>query len=178
MSMRPVLGFTLVGLLLALGILAFAAMVALPAVAPTRSYKLELVASGFADAVRYARSEALRTGEPHGFMTLTSPDHIRVYRADMGTTPPTPLYDVYHPVSRRLYDLPLAELLTGAAMTRSATWNGTCNAPTFVTFDAEGTPHCGDPMAVLLEEGTITLSLGGVASDVVFSGPVGSVVVQ
>ena len=171
-------GFSLVELLLVVALLSLSAAVIIPSVQPTQGVRLELVASGFAAAVRYARSEALRTGEPHGFMTLTSPDHIRVYRADMGTTPPTPLYDVYHPVSRRLYDLPLAELLTGAAMTRSASWHGTCNAPTFVTFDAEGTPHCGDPMAVLLEEATITLSLGGVASDVVFSGPVGRVVVQ
>ncbi len=176
MRRGPGHGFSLVEVVLVLSLLGLAALVVVPAAQPGRDLALESAAGEVADAMRFARSEALRTGEPHGFRTVASPDRIQVYRVDPGTNPPTPIYDVRHPLTRRPYDVALADLAKGATLTRTTTWTGTCNAPTYVNFDAEGSPRCGDPMAVLLETGRLTLSQGGASRDVVLRGPVGRVV--
>lgn len=171
-------GFTLLELALVLGLLGLSAAVLIPAMQPARDLGLETAAAEFADAVRFARNEALRTGQPHGFDTTVVAGRLRVYRADLSTTPPTPIYDVRHPLTLRLYDLQLDDLAAGAALARNATWSGACNAPGFVTFDAEGSPHCGDPLTAVVDQGTLTFSLGGASRDVVLSGPLGRVVVR
>jgi len=173
-------GFSLVELTLVLALLGILALVALPSGQPTQSYKLELAAVELADAYRFARSESLRTGSPHGTHTDPSQNRVRVFRADTGTTPATPIYDVYHPIHRKLYDvdLDLAPEWTGVAMSAGATWLGACSAPTLLSFDAGGTPHCSNPGAVLLDQATVQLSLAGETRDVVIDGETGRVWIQ
>ena len=176
--LRPQRGFTLLELAVVIIILGLVAVAAVPSFSSADDRKLELAATEVADAVRYARSEALRTGKLYGFRVQTGANRIQVFRADTGTTPPTPVYDVYHPVSKRLYDLDLGErpMLSGVTISSSApVWRGTCNAPTFVLFAATGTAQCSDPTTVLLEQGTISLTLQGTLRDVVVDGVSGRV---
>ncbi len=174
-------GFSLVELVVVLTLLSLSAVILIPAVQPTQGYRLDLAASEFADAMRFARSEALRTGKPHGFLAESSENRIRVFRANTITTPLTPVHDVYHPVSRRLYDLDLdtEDALAGVTMNSGGpTWLGTCDTPDIVVFDATGTPHCSDPWTVLLAERVVTLAFTDATRQVVLAGETGRVVVQ
>ena len=90
-------GFTLLELTLVSAILGVIAVAALPNLASSDPSRLDLAALQVADAMRYARSEAIRTGVPHGFRQEISQKRIRVMRPDMADTPATLVYDVYHP---------------------------------------------------------------------------------
>ena len=178
---RSTRGFSLMELMIAIGLIGIMAMIAVPTPAPSREYNLELAASEVADAIRFARNEAMRTGEPHGFHTQQAQNRLRVYRADMGTVPPTPIFDVYHPVLRQLHDLDLDlnRLLAGVTISAtSASWRGVCTAPDYVGFDAAGVPRCGDPWPVTLDAGTLTLSSGTASLVVVLDGETGRTHVQ
>ena len=174
-------GYSLVELLLIVSLLGLVALIATPDSRPSQRYRLDKAAAEIADAYRFARSEAMRTGNPHGVRLQRPQNRARVYNSDMGTSPPTALYTVYHPATRRLYDLDLdlRRDLRGVTMDSvNRTWTGTCNLVSYVTFDANGTPHCSDPLQVLLVSATVTLTHQGSALDVVVNGETGRVVVQ
>lgn len=171
-------GLTLIELLTVLSIVAIASLVVLPALAPTQPHALDLAVHEFADAIRAARSEALRTDNPHGVHIEGIQGRIRVFRGDPGTMPPNPLYDVPHPLTKRPYEIVLATDTSGIAVTRSATWSAVCGQPDLLGFDAAGTPRCGDPWAVLLQTSTVTLTLAGHTRRVVVDGETGRVTVQ
>jgi type II secretory pathway pseudopilin PulG len=69
--------------------------------------KVELAAFEVASALRFAQSEAMRTGLHHGARFGSADDRIRVYRLDTSGSPPTELYSIYHPVDKKPYDLKL-----------------------------------------------------------------------
>ena len=176
----PCQGFSLIELTIVILILSIVAVVAMPNVSTGDEAKLELASQEVAQAMRFARSESLRIGEPRGFRQQSSPQRIRVFRADMGTSPPTLVYDVYHPVSKHLYDIELDKHAFAAVGTIShnRTYRGTCNNPGNVYFDANGTPWCADPENILLEQFDITLSLGAHTRVVTLNGITGRVTVQ
>ena len=101
-------GFSLLEISIVVLILGIMALVVIPDSSPGNQQKLDLAVQEFAAAIRFARSEAIRLGEPRGFYDQSSALRIRVFRADVGTSPWTPVYDVYHPVSKKLYDLELS----------------------------------------------------------------------
>jgi len=106
---------------------------------------------------------------------------VRVFRADLGTVPPTPIYDVYHPVTRQLYDLDLDEhrLFVGVSIGGvTATWRGTCVSPTYIGFDETGIPRCGDPWAVTLDVGGVLVSNGIATRKVGLDGETGRAFLQ
>ena len=138
------------------------AAVVIPGSTPGNQKKLDLAAQEFAAAMRFARSEAMRLGEPRGFRQESSQKRIRVFRADTGTSPWTVIYDVYHPVSKKLYDIDLNSHASAGADSLSHTrvYRGTCNMPANVYFDASGVPRCADPSTVLLQQFDVTFTLG------------------
>ncbi len=173
-------GFSLVEIMLALTILSIAAFVAFPSKAPTRPYKLDLAASQFADAIRHARTEALRMANPYGVYVESGQSRLRVFRGDVGTLPPTPIFDVVHPVSKRLYEIDLkTETGTqGVAVSTTATWSGACALPQILGFDAAGIPRCGSSWNVLLETSQIALSHAGHIRLIIVDGETGRVTIQ
>ena len=74
----------------------------MPSLEPAQPYKLDLAANEVASAIRHARGEAIRMAAPDGVDIEPSAGRIRVFRGAPGTTPPTPTYDVVHPISRGL----------------------------------------------------------------------------
>ena len=100
-------GVTLVELLVVITILGIVAVVAVPDFRSGEPQRLELAAEEFAGAMRFARSEAIRLGVPRGFRQQSSTKRIRVFRPDTGTSPWTLNYDVYHPLSKQIYDIDL-----------------------------------------------------------------------
>ena len=173
-------GVTLVELLVVVSILGVVALVAIPDFSSSNPQTLDLAAEEFADAMRYARSEALRTGEPRGFRQRSATKRIRVFRPDTGTSPWTPNYDVYHPVSKQLYDINLNKhpFAKADTVTRNRVYRGTCNKPRNVYFDNNGIPRCTDPETVLLEQFNVTLTLGTHTRVVTLHGITGRVTIQ
>lgn len=156
-------GVTLVELLVVVSIIGVVAVVATPFLSSAHPQKLDYAASEFASAIRYARSEAMRTGTPTGFRQNSEGKRIRLFRPDTGTSPWTPVYDVYHPVSKQLYDIDLDDHPVAAAddLGHNGIYRGTCDKPRNVYFDGNGTPWCADPETVLLDQFETTFTLGG-----------------
>ncbi len=103
-------GYTLVEVIIAVGLLAVLAASALPLVAPVDENRIDAAAQEIANALRFARGEALRTGAYHGVDFSVDPGtslrRIRVFRTD-SASPPNPVYDVRHPLDKKLYDIRL-----------------------------------------------------------------------
>ena len=138
-----------------------AAAVVLPLMSAD-SGKLQLAAREIADAMRFARSEAMRLREPRGFRQRTGDRSIRVFRPDTGSVPWTEVYDIYHPLSKKIYDIRLDGRFFAAAdsVTAVREYRGTCNRVASVYFDANGIPRCLIPQTVLLDRYEVTLKIG------------------
>ena len=155
-------GFSLLEITLVVLILGIMAAAVIPNFSSTDPAKLDLAAQEFADAMRFARSEAMRLGEPRGFRQQSSQKRIRVFRPETGTSPWTLNYDIYHPVSKKLYDItldnhPFAQV---DDVTHNRVYRGTCNQAGNVYFDNSGIPRCVNPETVLLQQFDITFTLG------------------
>ena len=176
----PSQGFSLLELLLVLMVLGIVAVAAVPSLSSGDHKRLELATSEIARAIRYARSEALRTGEPRGFQLQLTEPRIRVVSADTSTNPWTPRYDVEHPGVHNFYDIDL----TGRSyagidgITRNAVFHGNCNNHDLVYFDADGMASCGDSGGALVDQYDVTLSFGSRSRVVSLYGITGRVTVQ
>ena len=173
-------GVTLVELLVVVSILGIVALVAIPDFSSSNPQTLDLAAEEFANAMRCARSEALRTGEPRGFRQPHDKKRIRVFRPDTGTSPSTLNYDVFHPVSKQLYDIRLNTHPFAYADSIDHTFNyrASCNQPGNIHFDRNGIPRCTDPENVFLEQFEVTLKLGAHKRVVTLHGITGRVTIQ
>lgn len=173
--------YTLTELIIVVTVLAIVAAIAVPATTSTSTEtQLDLAAGKFAAALRFARSEAIRTGVPHGFHDHASVKQLRVYRLDAGTSPPTLVYDVYHPIDKSLYDIDFNLMSVGAvdSINHTIVYRGTCNKDNRIYFDHNGTPWCSDPETVLLEDFEARLSLGTAQATINLDGITGRVTVQ
>lgn len=178
--MKRARGVSLVELSLVVAILGVIAIVVLPQLSATDPVKLDMAAEIQAEAMRYARSEAMRRGEPIGFRQQNAQKRMRMFSLDTGTSPWGVLYDVYHPIDKQLWDIKLDEHPFAAAETVATTkqFRGTCNTPSNVYFDALGIARCADPETVPLERYVVTLTLGGHSRSVSLDGPSGRVTIQ
>ena len=173
-------GFSLLELLLVLMVLGIVAVAAIPDLSSSDQHRLELAAGEIAGAMRFARSEAIRSGKPHGFQLQTTEARIRVISADTGSNPWTPRYDVEHPGDHDFYDIQLADhpYASIQSMARNASFHGNCNDPELIYFDASGVPWCGDGSGPLLERYDVTLSFGSQSHVVSLHGISGRVTIQ
>jgi len=173
-------GYTLVELVITVTIIGIIAAIAVPGFSSNSEQQLQLAAEEFATAMRFARSESMRTGDAYGFRQQSSAKRIRVFRLDLGTSPATRIYDVYHPVDKQLYDidLNLHSLAAADTLTRSPDYYGTCNITGNVYFDANGTPRCADPDTVLLRNFELRFDLGMQQRTVSVDGVTGRVTVE
>jgi hypothetical protein len=162
---------------LILGIIAAAVI---PHFSSTDYSRLDLAAREYADAIRFARSESMRLGEPRGFNQNSAQKRIRVFRADTDATPWAPVYDIYHPVSKKLYDIRLDTHPFAKADSVSVTpaFRGGCNQIDTIYFDVNGIPRCIDPQTVLLDSFDLTLTLDGESRVVSLQSITGQVILQ
>ena len=173
-------GYTLVELIITVTIIAVIAAIAVPASSSNPEKKLQEVAAEFAAAMRFARSESIRTGQPHGFRFLTNQYRIRVFSADTVANPWTWVWDVYHPVDKQLYDYTFPASLTGAIapVTHTPVYRGNCNSQGVVYFDSNGTPWCLQPETILLDSYRLDMVAGTAMASVNLDGITGRVTVQ
>ena len=158
-------GYTLLELVIVTSLVAILAAVALPGFGPSEAAKLELAAARVADAIRYARTEALRTGEAHGLTISQSTQKVTVKRYDLTTAPISVLYTLTHPIDKQPYDFNINTTPATAGVTVSNTqdifdYQGLGRRRSLV-FDANGTPIWvvgSGPDTYLLEAATVELS--------------------
>jgi len=173
-------GVTLVELLVVVAILGIVALAAIPFLTTAGPQRLDAAVQACADAIRFARSESLRTGTPYGFSVSTVEQRIRLYRADTGTSPPTPVYDVYHPVTKQLYtvDLKSQPYRAVALISSDSSYQGSCTTTGETLFDDRGRPYCRDPYPVFYRKGSLTFRLAGQSRVLTLDGVTGRVTVR
>lgn len=173
-------GFTLVELLIVTAILGIVALAAIPFLSSADPQRLDAAARSFADAIRFARDEAVRTGAPYGFTVTPSQRRIRVFRADMSGSPPSAVYDVYHPVSKKPFDIDLRAETQMSVDTLAATssYRGACNTTEETVFDSRGRAYCRNPYPVFCRQARLTLSLAGHNRVLTLDGFTGRVTIQ
>lgn len=91
-------------------VVAIVGIVAVAAIPDLRSgddIRLELAAQEIAQALRFARSESVRTGEVHGVQISENTQRVVVYKADMATSPVGMASILYHPVAKQPFDFDL-----------------------------------------------------------------------
>jgi hypothetical protein len=152
----------------------------MPSMAPSESIKLDLAATELADAMRFARSEAMRLGIERGFHQKGGETRIRVFSMNTETSPATLVYDVYHPIDKQIYDRQLDQqpFAFDGNIKRGISFRGNCNKPENIYFDANGTPWCADPADVLLVHIDLVLYFGTETRHVFLNGITGRVTVQ
>lgn len=162
MSVQQQRGYTLVELVIVVTVVAVIAAIAVPTATSNTDKQLDLAAQEFTAALRFGRSEAIRTGEPHGVHVEATSNRVRVFRLDTGTSPATLVYDVYHPIDKSLYDIDfdLTSVAALDSMDQTTVYRGTCDQRNRIYFDRNGTPWCSRPDTVLLQDYELRMSLG------------------
>lgn len=173
-------GISLIEIIIYVAIVGLLAAIALPTYTSGEKYQREAIAQQFADAIRYARMETMRTGQPHGFRYLTNQERIRVFSADTSTNPYTMVFDVYHPIDKQLYDYTLPEeAWTNSNPVRHVSaYRGTCDTSAIVYFDANGAPWCNNPNNVLLDSFELEINVWSGQAVVRLEGVTGRVTIQ
>ncbi|MDJ0881050.1 MAG: GspH/FimT family pseudopilin [Gammaproteobacteria bacterium] len=173
-------GYSLLELTIIVLILSIMAAAVIPAFYSTDVERLEAASEIQAEAMRYARTEAMRRGQPMGFRQQNAQKRMRVYSLDTSTAPWTVNYDIYHPISKKIWDIKLDEHPFAAAdnVSTNKIFQGTCNTPANIYFDKNGMARCADPETVPVELYEVTLRLGNETRIVSLDGFSGKVTIQ
>lgn len=181
MWIRRERGYSLIEMVIVVAILSAIAAVAVPGFSSNDESKLELAVADIADAIRFAHSEAIRTGEPHGINADYFAKRIRVYHLDTSVDPFVLHYDMYDPLTKQLYDL---RFNTGANDVEIASvyikFKGAFFPTSFLGFSGgTGLPkYNGSGTVRMLETAYIDLSLDGVTKRISVSPMTARVTVQ
>ena len=142
-------GFTLLELVIVMALLSLIALAVIPDPTAANQAKVDLAAEKVAAALRFARSEAIRTSSPHGVIvdqddTNDTGKDIVVYQIDFGDAPFGISHILNQPVSKQAYDIDLADPSDQPAITIRSTmpvFSYVSSGPSqHVHFDANGRP--------------------------------------
>jgi prepilin-type N-terminal cleavage/methylation domain-containing protein len=149
-AMKSRRGFQLIELMAVVAILAIVALVALPNLSATDPASLDLAAQEVADALRFARSEAIRTGQVQGVLvnydgSQTAYKDIAVYRVDTTVSPFGIAALLAHPVDKQPYNRqvvggPQSIGIRFANTTAPFTFSGVTGSQLHLHFNAYGMP--------------------------------------
>ena len=109
-------GYTLIELLIVVGLLALITAITVPAFDKPDEASLDRAAVEVAAALRFAQAEAQRSGIAYGVIGDTATSTLRVYRLDDSVNPPVAVYDVYDPFTKQPYSLSLAKTTAGLTL--------------------------------------------------------------
>lgn len=179
------LGYSLVELLIVIGLLALIAAVASPGFPSDDEAKLTRAASEVATALRFARSEALRTGQAHGLTVSHTSNDVTVRSYQITSFPVSALETVRHPITKQPYNFNVNEDkgTEGVEIAGSSPVfeYETVGHQDSLIFDENGTPIWmagASGVAHRLADGTITLRYKDDVQSVGLSPTTGRVTIQ
>lgn len=156
---------TLLEMLIAVTIIALVATVALPSLSTGDAKKVDLAANEVATAIRFARSEAIRTGEGHGLTVSQATQKVTVKKYDLTTAPISEMNILTHPINKHPYDFNVNTSPSSKGVTISNVEDvfdyTDLGRRRSLIFDGSGTPKWivgAGPTTYLLGDGTIELS--------------------
>jgi Tfp pilus assembly protein FimT len=166
-------------------VLAIAAAIVIPKADVVSPAVVDAAASRVANALRFARREAMRTGAYHVVLLDTAAQTLRVYRlTTSGAIAEDTANPVLHPVDKRTYNIGFANDPAGSATIASAVFKYQSGLTTnYATFGPDGAPSdirgtwflkvfVTDPLQA---DGVVTLSRGGVVKTVTVAAATGRV---
>lgn len=167
-------------LLTVVAILAIILVVAQPGFSTHDANKVALATSEVANALRFARSEASRTGDYHGFRMDTGTDRLRIFVLTDPFGTPTESYTVYHPLDKHLYDIDLAASRLSKGITATADFGyGGALETVSVAFSPYGAPVSPQDLTPLSDaQGEVVIRLGNSNGKVLLCTATGRVIVQ
>lgn len=174
-------GYTLLELVAVVSIVAVLAAVALPGFNPSRAEKLDLAASQVADTIRFARSEAIRTGNPVYVEIDESTDRLLIAEADLSGATVVAGATLRHPIDKKLLDVILSSAGTtsGVEFTNDPFDYPVGGRQASVVFDAQGLPfRKAAGVNQLLTLGEVDLDLGDLDRTVMVAPITGRVTIQ
>lgn len=175
-------GVSLIELVAVITILGIVAAVTVPTLFSGNSKKVDVAATELADAIRFTRAEAIRTTSPTGIWYFSSTPGFSLYRVTYLLGLPIPVYDVRHPIDKKLYTLNYSNNGNQAPVTISSVtlkYGGSGSNREYIAFDSHGTPRYLDGSTYkMLDEATIVLVYDGHTRTVSVSPMTGRVTVQ
>lgn len=181
MRRRSEQGYSLLELLIVIGLLALVAAIAAPALNGPDETTLDRAAAEVAAALRFAQAEAKRTSQAYGVIGDTAASTLKVYRLDDSVNPPVVAYDIYDPFTKQLYTLTLKATDGDLSLTSATfTYENVGSALTFVGFAGEtGVPKYNDSGTLrLLSNGYFRVELDGLARSITVAPITGRVTIQ
>lgn len=153
-------GFSLTEMLVVVAIVGLVAAATTTSLSSSDGKQLDAAASEVASLIRFARTEAIRTGDAHGVSASVASQRIRPYiRGFFGI----PSYTVRNPIDKNLYDLRfntepgISDVLVSSVQIDFAG----VGAQTLLGFNADGVPKYETGGTVyMLNSAEIRLSLG------------------
>jgi prepilin-type N-terminal cleavage/methylation domain-containing protein len=186
-SARVCRGHTLLELLVVLAILGTVAGLALPQMEPAAALRADAAAREVAQAVRFAQSEAQRTGDWYMVRCNSAAGRVGISRVNLKAVPPAPdlAAPVFHPIDKKDYQIVLSssQSTTGASIASCAfTYADGKTVPQLV-FGDDGAPvNLTGPNApdikALTGAGQIVVAAGRVRRAVQLSAPSGRVTIS
>jgi len=178
-------GFSLLEISIVVLVLGIMAIVVIPDSSPTNQQKLDLAAEQIAQALRFAHSEALRTGEHHGVTISQVTQTITVKKWDLTTDPVSTELVPYHPVDKQsfVFDADTMSLAPGVSIINSSDIFNyvTIGRRRSLIFDPEGVPVWvlgSDDSIYRLLDGIVELSNGQNQRNIAVAPLTGRVTVQ
>ncbi|MDH4072171.1 MAG: GspH/FimT family pseudopilin [Gammaproteobacteria bacterium] len=157
-------GYTLLELVVVVSILALLAVVTLPGTRPSASETLDLAASRVAQAIRFARMEAIRTGNPVYVEINRNTDRLLVAQANLAGATVAAGATLRDPVNKQPLDIILSAdpVTAGVDVTNDPFNYATGGRQASVVFDARGLPFSkAGGNYRLMSGGDIALSSAG-----------------
>jgi len=182
-------GFSLLEITVSLLILGIMILVMIPSFSSTDPKRLEQAAEIVAQAMRYARSESMRTGEIHGVLIDTKDVEslgrdITVFKADLAQSPFGNLGTLYHPVSKQPYDLwlnknPQTRNVTFKNTGKIFTYEGQATKKRYLFFNPQGLPvYVEDGALYAFTKGKVRLISGELVRKVSIEPTTGRITVK
>ncbi|MFK8026608.1 MAG: Tfp pilus assembly protein FimT/FimU [Gammaproteobacteria bacterium] len=176
-------GTTLIGMAVAVSIISLFAIIALPSFTSSESYQIDRAAYGVIQALRFAQSEAKRTGEMYGIDINRATTQVTVYKVNISTNPVSQEFIATHPIDKNQYDYNIGNLLNLPNLTISNTEDIFLYKDSIrrnsLLFDDRGSPVWFDASTskiVHLDNASIILNLGNQSQSVIIDPYSGRVV--
>ena len=174
-------GYTMLELMAVVAIVAVLAAVALPSLRPSLAGKLDLAAAQVAEAIRFARSEAIRTGTPTYVEIDRNTDRLLVAEANLAGATVVAGTTLRHPIDKKLLDIILSSAATtsGVEFTNDPFDYPSGSDQPGVVFNGQGLPfHKAGGTQQPLRLGEVELALDDLQRTVLVAPTTGRVTIQ